>query len=199
MTERLMDFNGVPDKYWSHAIKHAVAIHNQTSYKSTNNKTPWELVKGDTPNISPFWNFDFYQKVRYIHPDNKFPNVTVLPGRFLGIEWDTGDLLTYRILPDTTDPGEPTVLTRSVVEPDNGSNLRTNKLSSLSSTEYGIQNIRKWKGTRKNKKRKAKNKNKSNEDIPLTDTEPENIPDVNPIDTSDYICPFDDPEPNYNQ
>ena len=54
MTERLLDYNGVPDKYWIYAIKHAAAIHNHTLYKSTNNKTPWELVKSDTPDISPF-------------------------------------------------------------------------------------------------------------------------------------------------
>ena len=134
MNERLMDYNRVSNKYWSYAIQHAVANHNHTLYKSTNNKTLWELVKGDTPDIYPYYNFDFYQKVRHLHPDNEFPKNTILPGRFLGISWDIGGLLTYRILPDTPDLGNLFALTRSVVDPDDVSNLRCIKLRNLLST-----------------------------------------------------------------
>ena len=72
--DRLLNYHGAYDKYWSDAMMHTTALHNHTFYKSINNKTPWELVKSDTPDISPFWNFHFYQKVRYLQPDNKFPN-----------------------------------------------------------------------------------------------------------------------------
>ena len=49
-----------------------------------------------------------------------------MPGRFLGIAWDTGDLMTFRILPDTPDKDNPYVLTRSIIEPDDGRNERCN-------------------------------------------------------------------------
>ena len=117
-----MDNEGVPVKYWSYAVLHAVAIHNHTSSDTISKKVPYELVFGYTPDISAFYNFSFYQKVRYLNKSIKFPLNKELPGRFLGIAWDTGDLMTFRIMPDTPDKENPYILTRSIVEPDDGRN-----------------------------------------------------------------------------
>ena len=95
-------------------------------------------------------------------------------------------------------------MTRSVVEPDDGSNLRTNKIRNLSSIEYTRQNIKKRKGTRKSKRKKNRNKDKnitndSDTETPLPQTNPNDIPHGNPIDTSEYTCPFDDPDTDYKK
>ena len=42
MNESLMDYNGVPDKYWSYAIQHAVEIHKKDVASDNQLPTPQE-------------------------------------------------------------------------------------------------------------------------------------------------------------
>ena len=46
--------------------------------------------------------------------------------RWIGIDWQSGDHLTYNILPENPDKSGNIILTRSVIEPDDGTNLRCN-------------------------------------------------------------------------
>ena len=129
MAHRILNRSGAPAIYWNWAIIYACQINNYTSHAALNWKTPWEKTFGETPDISAFWGFSFYQKVRYLVKSIKFPENKAKPGRWLGIDWESGDQLTYKILPD--DPnvplGQKLILTRSVLEPDDDSNLRCNQ------------------------------------------------------------------------
>ena len=76
--------------------------------------------------------FGFYDPIKYLDSDVKFPDSRVLTGKFLGFEPEKGDTLVYRILPDHTAKGEAThYLVRSVVEPDTMPNFRTGLMRNL--------------------------------------------------------------------
>ena len=91
-------------------------------------------------------------KIRYLVNSVKFPENKSKPGRRIGIDWQSGDHLIYKILPENPDKSEYTIITRSVIEPDDGTNLRCN-----SEKENGWDPHKKIKtkcvqGTRKNPK-----------------------------------------------
>ena len=73
-----------------------------------------------------FWGFKFWQKIRYLVNSVKFPENKSKPGRWIGIDWKSDDHLTYKILPENPDKSGNIILTRSVIEPDDGTNLRCN-------------------------------------------------------------------------
>ena len=86
------------------------------------------MVHGYTPDISVFWSFLFWQPIRYFINGAKFPLNKEFPARLIGIAWETGDLLTYHILPDDASRNNSTVLTRLVIIPDDGNNKRFNEI-----------------------------------------------------------------------
>jgi hypothetical protein len=92
----LMATNKAPAKEGMHALKHAQSIHNNTAKKSLNWKTPLQVMYGTKPDISKFC-FEFYEKVIYLEADEKFPHQKEKHGRFIGIEENTGDDLTFQI------------------------------------------------------------------------------------------------------
>ena len=76
-------------------------------------RTPKEKLTGETPDLSPF-RFHFWEPIEYFDTSMKQPASGWKPGRFLGIDWDSGDFLTYFIETEKC-PGEGRnmVLTRS--------------------------------------------------------------------------------------
>jgi hypothetical protein len=125
---KILNTSGAPGKYWCYAWELANDIINVTAVESLNWRTPWELAKGETPDISPFYQFRFYDKVRYTVPGIAFPNDKDLPGRYLGIAWHTGDILTYKIEPDHVrgNYNRHECVFRSAVTLDHGLNERMN-------------------------------------------------------------------------
>jgi hypothetical protein len=93
-------------------MPHAVDLINHTAVRRLNWRTPYEILYGDTPDISVFW-FIFYEPVYYLEPNIQFPKANMLPGRFLGIARTTGDAFTFVI---TMDDGIKSIaLHRSVI------------------------------------------------------------------------------------
>ena len=91
-------------------------------------RTPYEHCRGDTLDISPFYQFFFYDKVRFISGVSpQFPLTKEVPGRYLGTAWNTGDILTYKIENDSSDVNTHTVLHRSSVILDDCSNKIVNQ------------------------------------------------------------------------
>ena len=78
----------------------------------------------------------------------KYPKNPELPGRYLGISWDVGDQLTFIILPDTSDNENPFVLSRSVVEADDGKNKICNSQRKIGIKETLKRYIKKRVGKR---------------------------------------------------
>jgi hypothetical protein len=119
--------DNAPDKYWCYVIELAAELLNHSASVSLNWRTPMEAAFGHTPDISAFYHFIFYQKIFYATPNLvSFPNNKDKPGRYLGIAWNVGDMLTYYIEPDSRvkQHNKHIVLARSAVTSDNDKNSR---------------------------------------------------------------------------
>ena len=68
-----------------------------------NGRTPYEVVTGDTPDISEWIEFTFYQPI-YFHNSSDFPEARGVIGRWLGVSHRVGQALCYWILPKSAEP-----------------------------------------------------------------------------------------------
>ena len=89
---------------------------------------PVQASLGETWDISPLYQFVFWQKVSYTNPGVTFPKDKHHPGRWLGVSPNVGDLLTYRIEPDHKHYGRHVELHRSAVHADDGNNMKLNEV-----------------------------------------------------------------------
>ena len=89
-------------------------VSNHLASRKLNWRTAKEKLTGETPNISVF-RFHFWQEIEYFDHGVKQPSDGWLPGRFLGIAWDSGDSMTYYIETESSGRGRESVLTRSTV------------------------------------------------------------------------------------
>ena len=110
---KLLDRVGAPASRWYLAMSFLVAVTNVTALKSLDWKTPTEVAFGTTPDISPFLQFDWYDRVVYHTPNASFPHSQEASGRFVGVCPNIGDALTYYILTNQTQQ----VSSRSTVIP----------------------------------------------------------------------------------
>jgi hypothetical protein len=62
----LMDRNEIPEWLWFQVVRYLADLHNYCADESLNWRTPMERRHGDTPNISAFLNFEFYEPVYYL-------------------------------------------------------------------------------------------------------------------------------------
>jgi len=70
----LMDRTGAPPDVWLQALTHLADIRNVTSHDSLRGKTPIAERHGDTPDISAFLQFRFWEKKVYFRQEINFPN-----------------------------------------------------------------------------------------------------------------------------
>ena len=94
-----MNTHGAPSKYWDFAVLHTVDLINHTAVRKLHWRTPYELLHGETPDISAF-RFTFYEPISYLEPSTQFPKANMLPGRILGLAKTTGDAFTFIISTD---------------------------------------------------------------------------------------------------
>ena len=59
---------------WFLAGLHVVDMANHTAHKLIGWRNPIDFTTGETPDISPFFKFSFYDKVTYMESNVKFPN-----------------------------------------------------------------------------------------------------------------------------
>jgi hypothetical protein len=88
-----------PKCFWCYAAEYAVEIINHTAARRIKWRTPYEILHGDTPDISVF-RFSFFEPIYYLNPHASYPQLNMLPGRFLGIARTTGDHFTFIIFQD---------------------------------------------------------------------------------------------------
>ena len=82
-------------------------------------RTPHEIVTGDTPDISEWMEYDWYQPVWYLDPGS-FPGDKKKLGRWLGVAHRVGQAMCYWVLP----PSGVTIA-RSTVQPVSADELAT--------------------------------------------------------------------------
>ena len=126
MSTRILDKSDAPEKYCTFVVLYSAQIINHSAHPSLNWRTSHECFFGDTPDVSVFWGFKFWQKLRYLVNYVKLPGNKYKPGRWIGIEWQSGDHLTYEILPEDSDKSRKCILNSSVIETDDGTSLRYN-------------------------------------------------------------------------
>ena len=78
--------SNVPKRLWDYGIKHAARIGHFIPKQRPEGRTPLEAVTGDTPDISEYLDFDFYDLVWY-HP-HTHPSISTDSGelaRWIGV------------------------------------------------------------------------------------------------------------------
>ena len=108
-----MALNRCPEAFWDFALEYVVHLRQILVRKAAGDRSPLEVVTGETPDTSEFMDFDFYQWVRYRDADTD-KNDPIKLGRWLGIAHRVGSALTYWILKSNGQ-----VIARSTVQPLN--------------------------------------------------------------------------------
>ena len=109
----LMNRLGVPGPLWYYMVRYLADIHNICADKHLNWMTPLEKRTGITPDISPYLQFQFWEKLLVLDTEESWPASKEKPMRFLGVAHNIGDLLTFLVYDEATRM----VLARSVVRP----------------------------------------------------------------------------------
>ncbi len=97
-----MTQSSTPLCLWDYCCKHVVELRNRTArpLPQLNGRTPYEILTGNTPDISEFLEFVWYQLVWY-YETQVFPNQTRLPARWLGVAHRVGQAMCYWLLPES--------------------------------------------------------------------------------------------------
>ena len=114
----VMNTTGAPEYLWPYCMLWISDVHNITAQESLDNRTPYEMRHGVTPDISAYILFTFWEEILYLDNEQSYPNSKEVPGYFLGVAKHSGDALTFNIL---TTHG--TILTRSVIRSASGKPL----------------------------------------------------------------------------
>ena len=107
---RLKAKKNIHERLWDYAIVWICEILRQTVSFSryADKRTPIEILTGETPDISEYLDFGFYDWV--VFKENAGMGETLL-GRFIGVSHSFGNLLTYFVLSKTGK-----VMSRSTVQ-----------------------------------------------------------------------------------
>ena len=103
-----------PRRLWNYALPYLAKIMSMTaSYAGQlQGRTAIEFVTGETPDISEYLDFGFWDRV-WFKQDAGIGEVRL--GRFLGISSTTGSLMSYWVLPDSGIPESRTTVQRVTV------------------------------------------------------------------------------------
>jgi hypothetical protein len=92
--KRMMMKRQVPLRLWDFALVWISQVYTRTATKG--GRTGFEIITGDTPDISEWMDFTFYDWVWYWHPPDTSSNPHI--GRWLGVSHRVGSALCYWIL-----------------------------------------------------------------------------------------------------
>ena len=104
----LYDEKGASPRLWSYATKWLAEIRSRT-YRESTGRTGLESLTGDTPDISEYTDFSFYDRVWFWHtPSTQEPAQVA---RWLGVSHRVGSSLCYYVLTENGD-----ILSRTTVQ-----------------------------------------------------------------------------------
>jgi hypothetical protein len=92
-----MSVNRCPETFWDFALEYRISIRQFLVRRAADERSPIETVTGDTPDISEYIDFDFYEFVKYrdATADRDDP---IKLGQWLGIAHEIRTAMTYWIL-----------------------------------------------------------------------------------------------------
>mmetsp|Transcript_5420 Transcript_5420/g.7995 ORF Transcript_5420/g.7995 Transcript_5420/m.7995 type:complete len:667 (+) Transcript_5420:1119-3119(+) len=94
---RIMDRKRVPEQLWDFGLEYTANLRRFIARPELEYRTPHEILNGDTPDISEYLNFEFYEWVKVYDPVS-FPHHREHLGRWLGPAHDVGQALCYYVL-----------------------------------------------------------------------------------------------------
>ena len=164
---------------------------NHTAKKKLHWRTPVEVLKGSTPDISMF-RYSFWQEVDYLEPTASFPKSKWKSGRLLGIAWDHGDSFTYQVwsCPDG-DWKRGKLLIRDVLRPARAP-LCQGAMTDAEITRYAAFDLLPRTKTRKRAGQKRKRKQKSKPTVHMTDPDATDGEDKGPNGSETEDDSYDD-------
>ena len=111
---RLQSKHNVPDRLWDFGLSYTVETGNIISNlsKYSDERTPIEIITGDTPEISEYLDFGFYEWVTF--RQNAGLGQPEL-GKWLGVSHRIGRLMSYWILPESGIPISCTTVQRVTI------------------------------------------------------------------------------------
>ena len=109
-----------PKRLWDFCGEWVAGIRRLTAHDipALQGRVPTEAIEGNTPDISEYAQFDWYQCVWYIDPAVQFPEDSRKLGRWVGVAHDVGSPMTFWVLPQSCK-----ILARSTVVPLNDDEL----------------------------------------------------------------------------
>jgi hypothetical protein len=141
---------GAPLIFWCYALIFVVDCLNHIAKKPLGWRTSYEVLNGDTADISPF-RFKFWQPIKFMDK-SQFPGSTWVLGRFIGIAWDTGDLFTFKVWSEPEgkwQDGQEFV--RNVVRPRAESEMPTSQEENPDLNQFRFQRKYRTKKRKRNK------------------------------------------------
>jgi hypothetical protein len=93
----VMQVTNTPATLWPLCVEHIVMVKNHLIRESLGNRTPIEQRTGQTPDISKFLPFRWYEPVYYLNSEGQEEL-----GRWAGVAEHVGDELTYVVISDAT-------------------------------------------------------------------------------------------------
>jgi len=102
---------GVPKRLWNYGLVWALEIMNRTA-RGPDSRTPYEIITGNTPDISEWLNFSFYDWCWYWSgPSHELTDDKAEIGRVIGVAHRVGSDMCYWVLTETCK-----VLARTTVQ-----------------------------------------------------------------------------------
>jgi hypothetical protein len=94
---RIMFQKKVPKVYWDYRMRWVCETMSRTFLRDQriDGGVPLTMVTGETPDISPYLKFGFYDCVWFRDNAGLGPQ---MPGRWLGVATNVGDVMCYHIL-----------------------------------------------------------------------------------------------------
>jgi predicted hotdog family 3-hydroxylacyl-ACP dehydratase len=110
--KRTMQRTRTPKRLWDYCGEWVAAVRRLTAHDlpGLDGRVPDEVVKGNTPDIAEYAQFDWYQYVWCHDPAVQFPNDQRRLARWIGVAHSVGNPMTFWVLPSTCK-----VLARSTV------------------------------------------------------------------------------------
>ena len=108
---RLQSKLNIPDRLWDFGMAYIAETGNviATSSRYAKGRTPLEMITGETPDISEYLDFGFYDWVTFRQNAGLGP---LELGRWLGVSHRIGQLMSYWILPKSSIPISCTTVQR---------------------------------------------------------------------------------------
>jgi hypothetical protein len=98
--------NNAPKCLWDYCTIYQCELRNLIAYLhyKFHGGTPYEVVIGQTPDISEYLDYHWYQPIWYFDQEEQFPEEHHKLGRWLGVAHRVGQALCYYALPISARP-----------------------------------------------------------------------------------------------